>query len=59
MASPAAKGKMPTSAAGRTNRAHRRGITLIEMVVVVAIIAMIVGISFPAASAGVDNVRIV
>jgi prepilin-type N-terminal cleavage/methylation domain-containing protein len=37
----------------------RRGITLVEMVVVVAIIALIVGISFPAASAGVDNVRIV
>jgi prepilin-type N-terminal cleavage/methylation domain-containing protein len=37
----------------------RRGVTLVEMVVVVAIIALIAGISFPAASAGVDNVRIV
>jgi prepilin-type N-terminal cleavage/methylation domain-containing protein len=37
----------------------RRGVTLVEMVVVVAIIALIVGISFPAASAGVENVRIV
>jgi prepilin-type N-terminal cleavage/methylation domain-containing protein len=37
----------------------RRGVTLVEMVVVVAIIALIVGISFPAASAGLDNVRMV
>src|ERR1035437_7634345 len=40
------------------NRA-RRGVTLVEMVVVVAIIALIVGLSFPAASAGLDNVRMV
>jgi prepilin-type N-terminal cleavage/methylation domain-containing protein len=38
---------------------HRRGVTLVEMVVVVAIIALIVGLSFPAASAGLDNVRMV
>ena len=37
----------------------RRGVTLVEMVVVVAIIALIVGLSFPAASAGLDNVRMV
>jgi prepilin-type N-terminal cleavage/methylation domain-containing protein len=37
----------------------RRGVTLVEMVVVVAIIALIVGISFPAASAGVENIRMV
>ena len=36
-----------------------RGVTLVEMVVVVAIIALIVGLSFPAASAGLDNVRMV
>ena len=38
---------------------YRRGVTLVEMVVVVAIIALIVGLSFPAASAGLDNVRMV
>jgi prepilin-type N-terminal cleavage/methylation domain-containing protein len=59
MANPAAKGSMPISSAGRINNAKRRGITLVEMVVVVAIIALIVGLSFPAASAGLDNVRIV
>ena len=37
----------------------RRGITLVEMVVVVAIIALIVAISFPAATAGLENVRMV
>jgi prepilin-type N-terminal cleavage/methylation domain-containing protein len=36
-----------------------RGVTLVEMVVVVAIIALIVGLSLPAASAGLDNVRMV
>src|SRR5664280_1997237 len=93
MANPAAKGPMPTSSVGRTNkpslpdgrgsdgsiarkqailvnpsrdrkgamllRGARRGVTLVEMVVVVAIIALIVGLSFPAASAGLDNVRMV
>ena len=34
-----------------------KGVTLVEMVVVVAIIALIVGLSFPAASTGLDNVR--
>jgi prepilin-type N-terminal cleavage/methylation domain-containing protein len=37
----------------------RRGVTLVEMVVVVAIISLIVGLSFPAATAGLDNVRMV
>jgi prepilin-type N-terminal cleavage/methylation domain-containing protein len=44
---------MPTSSVGRTNS----GITLLEMVVVLAIIGLIVGISFPAISAGLDSVR--
>jgi len=38
---------------------RRRGITLVEMIVVVAIIALIVGLSFPSATAGLENVRIV
>lgn len=48
---------MPTSSVGRIN--SERGVTLVEMVVVVAIIALIVGLSFPAASTGLDNVRMV
>ena len=35
------------------------GITLVEMVVVVAIIGLIAGISFPSISAGLDSVRMV
>jgi prepilin-type N-terminal cleavage/methylation domain-containing protein len=48
---------MPISSAGKTN--SRRGITLIEMVVVVGIIGLIVGISFPSAVAGLESVRMV
>ena len=36
-----------------------KGVTLVEMMVVVAIIALIVGLSFPAASAGLESVRMV
>jgi prepilin-type N-terminal cleavage/methylation domain-containing protein len=34
-----------------------RGITLLEMVVVVSIIGLMVGISYPAISAGLDSIR--
>src|SRR5262249_13262762 len=34
------------------------GVTLLEMIVVTAIIALMVGISFPAISAGLDSVRL-
>ena len=35
----------------------RRGVTLIEMLIVVSIIGLIVAVSFPAFSAGIDSVR--
>ncbi len=35
-----------------------RGITLIEMLIVVAIIALMVGITFPSVSAGIDSIRL-
>ncbi len=46
---------MPTSSVGRINSA---GVTLIEMVVVVALISLMVGISFPAITSGIDSLRL-
>jgi prepilin-type N-terminal cleavage/methylation domain-containing protein len=49
---------MPISSVGKTSR-RRAGITLIEMIVVMAIIGLVAGISFPAMSSGLDSVRMV
>ena len=51
---------MPTSSAGKTRLAGKTeaGVTLVELVVVVALIALLVGISFPAMSSGVDSLRL-
>src|ERR1700687_203538 len=46
---------MPTLSVGRTSN----GVTLIEMMVVLAIIGLFSSLSFPAASAGLDSVRLV
>ena len=45
---------MRTLSAGKTNS----GVTLVELVVVVALISVIVGISFPAINSGVDSLRL-
>jgi len=45
---------MPTSSVGRT----RAGVTLIEMLVVVALISIMVGISYPAITSGIDSLRL-
>jgi prepilin-type N-terminal cleavage/methylation domain-containing protein len=37
---------------------YRRGVTLIEMLIVVTIIGLIAGVSFPAVSSGLDSLRI-
>ena len=37
---------------------HPRGITLLEMLVVMALVSLMVGISFPAVSAGLESLRL-
>ena len=44
-------------AAARIGRPTSRGVTLVEMLIVVSIIGLIVAVSFPAFSAGIDSVR--
>ena len=52
-------GTMPTSSVGRTSGPRdRAGVTLIEMLVVVALISLMVGISFPAITSGIDSLRL-
>jgi len=50
---------MPTSSVGRISGAprDRSGVTLIELLVVVALISLMVGISFPAITSGIDSLR--
>lgn len=36
----------------------RRGVTLIEMLIVVAIVGLLAGISFPAVTSGIDSIRL-
>jgi len=49
---------MPTSLAGRISRSSTSGLTLIEMVVVIALISLMVGVSFPAITSGIDSLRL-
>ena len=49
---------MRTSSAGVINKADERGVTLIELLIVATLIALVVGLSFPSAAAGVDSLRI-
>lgn len=37
---------------------RQRGVTLIEMVIVVALLGLLVGITFPAVTAGIDSLRL-
>ncbi len=47
---------MPTLSVGRASK--RQGVTLIEMLVVVAIMAVIAGVSYPAIASGIDSLRL-
>jgi prepilin-type N-terminal cleavage/methylation domain-containing protein len=50
---------MPISSVGKVNNGQRAGVTLIEMMVVVAIVALIAAISYPSAAAGIESARLV
>ena len=47
---------MLTSLVGRTS--SRRGVTLIEMMMVVMVMSLMAGVTFPAISSGVDSLRL-
>ena len=52
---------MPTSSVGKISPWRARcsaGVTLIEMMVVVALISLMVGISYPAITSGIDSLRL-
>jgi len=49
---------MPTSTAGRISARRSSGVTLIEMMVVVGLISLMIGISFPAITSGIDSLRL-
>jgi prepilin-type N-terminal cleavage/methylation domain-containing protein len=47
---------MPTSSVGVISK--QRGVTLIEMLIVMAVIALVAGLSYPSVSAGLDSLRL-
>lgn len=58
MASLAATAIMQISSVGKRNNTQEAGLTLIEMIVVVALIAILVGISFPSMASGIETLRL-
>ena len=49
---------MPISSVGKPSSTGRRGITLVETMVVVGVISLLAGLVFPAVSSGIDSIRL-
>jgi type II secretion system protein H len=47
---------MPTSSVGAINK--QAGVTLLELLVVITLMAIVAGLSYPSAAAGVDSLRL-
>ena len=47
---------MPTSSVGAINK--ERGVTLLELLIVMTLIALVAGLSFPSVSSGLDSLRL-
>ena len=58
MGSLAGKETMLTSSAGATSKLRQRGITLLEMLIVVSLIGLLAGLSYPSVTAGLDTLRL-
>src|SRR5262249_22560044 len=51
---------MPMSSVGAINKGrwHQAGVTLVEMLIVVVLIGLVAGVSYPSASKGIDILRL-
>jgi prepilin-type N-terminal cleavage/methylation domain-containing protein len=58
MANRAERDLTPTLSVGKASNRARRGITLIEMLVVMCIVGLIIGVTMPSISAGLESVRL-
>jgi prepilin-type N-terminal cleavage/methylation domain-containing protein len=47
---------MPTSSVGATSK--QRGVTLLELLIVVTLIALVAGVSYPSVNSGLDSMRL-
>src|SRR3954471_16229824 len=49
---------MPTFSVGAISSSRERGITLLELLIVMTLIALVTGLSYPSAASGLDSMRL-